>query len=100
MSKFYIIRRLFFVIYIIGVTPRLFFQCFQDAQILDQNRYQIPYLKKLSTTTQIIVEDEPFIILGGELGNSSFTSLEYMTLIWPKLKAMNLNTVLAHKNKG
>ena len=43
----------------------------------------------------MVVDGKPFIILGGELGNSSFTSLEYMKPIWPKLQIMNLNTVLA-----
>ena len=61
----------------------------------NQKSNQIPHLKKQGKTTQLIVNDKPFIILGGELGNSSFTSLEYMSPIWPKLKAMNLNTVLA-----
>lgn len=41
-----------------------------------------------------MVKDEPYIILGGELGNSSATTMTYMESIWPKLKAMNLNTVL------
>ena len=56
---------------------------------------EIPHLVKQGTTTQLIVEGKPHIILGGELGNSSFTSLEYMAPVWPKLKAMHLNTVLA-----
>lgn len=55
---------------------------------------KIPFLQKKGSTTQLIVKDKPFIILGGELGNSSATSVEYMQPIWPKLKAMNLNTVL------
>lgn len=54
-----------------------------------------PYLYPKGTTTQLMVDSKPFIILGGELGNSSFTSLEYMEPIWPRLQAMNLNTVLA-----
>src|SRR4030042_2077279 len=72
---------------------------YSNAQKKIQNAYskqhQIPYLKKQGTTTQLIVDERPFLILGGELGNSSFTSLEYMEPIWPKLKTMNLNTVLA-----
>jgi len=56
---------------------------------------KIPHLQKQGNTTQLIVDGKPYLILGGELGNSSFTSLEYMKPIWPKLKAMNLNTVLA-----
>ncbi|HES59418.1 MAG TPA: mannonate dehydratase [Caldithrix sp.] len=60
-----------------------------------QNNNQIPHLAKQGETTQLIVDGKPFIILGGELGNSSFSSLEYMAPIWPKLKAMHLNTALA-----
>ena len=56
---------------------------------------KMPHLQKKGNTTQLIVDNKPYLILGGELGNSSFTSLEYMKPIWPKLKAMNLNTVLA-----
>jgi beta-galactosidase GanA len=55
---------------------------------------QIPFLQKKGNTTQLIVEGKPFIILGGELGNSSASSIQYMQPIWPKLKVMNLNTVL------
>jgi beta-galactosidase GanA len=54
----------------------------------------IPHLKKQGTATQLIVNGKRFLILGGELGNSTFTSLEYMEPVWPKLKALNLNTVL------
>ena len=54
----------------------------------------IPHLKKKGYATQLIVDGKPFLILGGELGNSSFTSLDYMEPIWSKLNAMNLNTVL------
>jgi beta-galactosidase GanA len=42
-----------------------------------------------------MVDGAPFLILGGELHNSSASSLEYMRPIWPRLQQMNLNTVLA-----
>jgi beta-galactosidase GanA len=58
-------------------------------------QHQMPHLIKQGKIYQLIVDDKPFIILGGELGNSSFTSLEYMEPIWPKLRTMNMNTVLA-----
>lgn len=68
------------------------------STLLGQNKFVrdpiIPHLEKKDYTTQLIVDGKPFIVLGGELGNSSFTSLEYMTPIWQKLKTMNLNTVL------
>ncbi|MEL6718930.1 MAG: beta-galactosidase, partial [Bacteroidota bacterium] len=65
------------------------------AQELSIKKYQIPHLKKQGTTTQLIVEDQAYLILGGELGNSTFTSLESMAPVWDKLKAMHLNTILA-----
>jgi beta-galactosidase GanA len=54
-----------------------------------------PHLEKQGSTRQLIVDGKPFLILGGELGNSSATSADYMRPHWPRLKAMNLNTVLA-----
>ena len=60
-----------------------------------QKTYQIPHLAKHGNTSQLVVHGKPFIIRGGELGNSTFTSMEYMAPVWPKLKALNLNTVLA-----
>jgi beta-galactosidase GanA len=54
----------------------------------------LPHLRKQGEATQLIVEGKPFLVLGGELGNSSSSSLEYMRPVWPKLVALNLNTVL------
>ena len=53
------------------------------------------YFKTQGNVKQLYVNDKPFLILGGELGNSSSSTVEYMQPIWPKLKSMNLNTVLA-----
>ncbi len=55
---------------------------------------KIPFLRNKGNKTQLIVNGKPFIILGGELGNSSATSMESMEPIWSKLTDMNLNTVL------
>ncbi|RPH99340.1 MAG: mannonate dehydratase [Calditrichaeota bacterium] len=79
---------LIFTLFICACTPR-------ESGDIHSKQQQIPHLQKQGETTQLMVSGEPFIILGGELGNSSFTSLEYMQPIWPKLKAMELNTVLA-----
>jgi hypothetical protein len=54
----------------------------------------IPHLQKTGNKTQLIVSQKPFLIRGGELGNSSATSMESMESIWSKLTDMNLNTVL------
>ena len=44
------------------------------------------YLTKKGTATQLIVDGRPFIMLAGELHNSSSSGLEYMERMWPKLK--------------
>jgi beta-galactosidase GanA len=54
----------------------------------------IPSFQKQGNTMQLIVAGKPFIMLGGELGNSSASSLAYMRPVWNKLKLMNCNTVL------
>ncbi|MEN6334878.1 MAG: DUF5597 domain-containing protein [Phycisphaerales bacterium] len=56
---------------------------------------EIPRLVKKDTAAQLIVDGRPFIMLAGELHNSSASSLQYMEPIWDKLAAMKLNTVLA-----
>jgi hypothetical protein len=54
-----------------------------------------PHLRKQGTATQLIADGKPFLILGGELANSSASSLAYMEEAWARLKAQNLNTALA-----
>jgi len=54
----------------------------------------VPHLEKRGAATQLIVDGKPFLMLSGELHNSSSSNLEYMKPIWPKLAAMGLNTVL------
>lgn len=51
----------------------------------------VPYL----LDNQLIVNGEPHLMIAGELHNSSASSMEYMNQIWPKLKSLHLNTVLA-----
>jgi Domain of unknown function (DUF5597)/Glycosyl hydrolases family 35 len=54
-----------------------------------------PVLEKRGNATQLIVDGSPFLVLGGELHNSSSTSRGYMKKYWPVLKASGMNTVLA-----
>ena len=54
----------------------------------------IPHLEKHGTATQLVVDGKPFLMLGGELYNSSSSSLEYMRPVWPHLATVPLNTVL------
>jgi Domain of unknown function (DUF5597)/Beta-galactosidase len=54
----------------------------------------LPHLERQGTALRMIVDDKPFLMIGGELHNSSASSLEYLKPIWPRLAAMHLNTVL------
>jgi beta-galactosidase GanA len=54
----------------------------------------LPHLRRQGVATQLIVHGEPFLIRGGELGNSTGEP-DYLRQYWPKLKALNLNTVVA-----
>ncbi len=63
--------------------------CFLFAQ-----QSAAPHLEKRGAATQLIVDGKPFLILGGELHNSSSSSLDYMKPIWPALAGMHLNTVV------
>ncbi|MET0394598.1 MAG: DUF5597 domain-containing protein [Chitinophagaceae bacterium] len=60
-----------------------------------QERSALPRLVKKGDVTQLWVDGKPFLVLGGELGNSSASDAAYMRPVWPKLRQMNLNTVLA-----
>ncbi len=54
----------------------------------------IPHLEKHGTATQLIVDGKPFLILGGEIYNSSSSNLDYIRPAWQRLAAIPLNTVL------
>ena len=59
-----------------------------------QAHQKLPYLQKQGSTTQLMVDGKPFLVIGGELGNSSASSIEDIERIFPKLQRMGLNTVL------
>ncbi len=73
----------------------LFFSFLFLSSLVLRAQQNIPYLKKQGKATQLYVHDQPFLMLGGELGNSSSSSMAYMNQIWPTLEQMNLNTILA-----
>lgn len=55
---------------------------------------QSSHLVRQGTATQLHVNGKPFLILGGELGNSSASCAEDIERIFPQLERMGLNTVL------
>ncbi|KAL4996726.1 glycoside hydrolase superfamily [Aspergillus recurvatus] len=54
----------------------------------------LPHLRAIEGGKELVVNGRPFLILGGELQNSSLTSAEYMDTVWPKLVDTHYNTVL------
>jgi beta-galactosidase GanA len=54
----------------------------------------VPALQRNGTTTQLYSGGKPFLILGGELGNSSASDIRYLQPIWSIMKKMHCNTVL------
>lgn len=56
---------------------------------------QPPHLEKRGEVIQLIVQGQPWLVLGCELGNSTSSSREYMAPQWKKLKDAGVNTVLA-----
>jgi hypothetical protein len=70
--------------------------CFgQVVPVSKTSETEIPHLQKQGTATQLIVDGKPFLLLAGELGNNTATSIEYMKWVWPKLVNTKLNSVLA-----
>ncbi len=65
-----------------------------ETAVLSAQEAGLPHLEKRGAATQLIVDGKPFLILGGELHNSSSSSLEYMKPLWPRLAAVGLNTVV------
>ncbi|MBN2105534.1 DUF5597 domain-containing protein [bacterium] len=52
-------------------------------------------MRKQGTAMQLMVDGKPFLMIAGELGNSTASSIEAMQPVWPKLVQLNLNTFLA-----
>lgn len=61
--------------------------------LLSIAQIKIPYLKSKGDAVQLMVNDKPFLMIAGEVHNSSASTVEYMKPLFPKLKEMNLNSV-------
>ncbi|KAL2843342.1 glycoside hydrolase superfamily [Aspergillus pseudoustus] len=55
---------------------------------------QPPHLRRTNRSSQLIVNGEPFLVLGAELHNSTLSNAAFFSSWLPRLKAMNINTVL------
>ena len=55
----------------------------------------LPRLERIGSHTRLIVEEKPFLCIGGELHNSSASDRDYMSPIWDKLATAGINSVIA-----
>ena len=55
---------------------------------------ELPRIQTNGQATQFIVDGKPFLMLAGELHNSSASSVEYLRPLFTRLSALNLNTVI------
>ncbi|QGQ99479.1 hypothetical protein EHS13_33775 [Paenibacillus psychroresistens] len=56
----------------------------------------LPYLHKTGNLTTLYVDEAPYVALAGEIHNSSSSNLTYMRdKVWPQLRGLHLNTVIA-----
>lgn len=62
--------------------------------VLRADAAELPHIKIENGMGQLIVNGRPFLILGGEVGNSSSGTAEQADQIIPKLAGMHVNTVL------
>ena len=78
-------------------TIKIFFlSCFigfcLSQSVLSQDN--IPHLRKQGIATQLIVNGKPFLMIGGELGNSTASYLGDLNRIFAGLRARHMNTAL------
>jgi beta-galactosidase GanA len=65
-----------------------------SGEVSSQPFQQLPHLKKSASGTSLMVKGKPFLIRGGELGNSTAADLGQVHAFWPKLHSLHMNTVL------
>ena len=66
-----------------------------NGLLLTAQSPSLPHLRTENGATQLVVSGRPFLIRGGELGNSSASNLEYLAPHWERFRALRLNTILA-----
>ncbi|UPK90813.1 hypothetical protein LCI18_001748 [Fusarium solani-melongenae] len=53
-----------------------------------------PHLQRDKNGTHLMVKGKPFLMLAGELHNSSLSSARYMADVWPAMKKQGINSLL------
>ncbi len=57
------------------------------------DKIPLPMIQETKGVKQLYVNNDPFLIIGAELLNSSASSIEYMEDIWARIRSLNVNTV-------
>ena len=65
-----------------------------EAAALSAQGSAAPHLEKRGVATQLIVDGKPFLMLSGELHNSTSSNLKYMGSLWTNLRVLGLNSVV------
>lgn len=65
------------------------------AQSLQKSLANIPHLEKQGSATRLVVNGKPFLMIAGELHNSTAGGLEYMRPVWKKMQQKNCNAIIA-----
>jgi beta-galactosidase GanA len=68
---------------------------FAVAPCYGQTAAPLPQVRQNGQVKHLYVDNKPYIMLAGELHNSSASSIEFMKPVWDKLSAMHLNTVIS-----
>lgn len=60
-----------------------------------QTAAPLPAIKQNGAVKQLFVDNQPFIMLSGEIHNSTASSIKYLKPVLEKLAALHLNTVIS-----
>lgn len=74
------------------LTFELSISCF--SILAQETSANFPNIRTHGFTKQLIVDEKPFIMLAGEVNNSSSSSLDFMEKSWERFSDFKLNTVL------
>ena len=55
----------------------------------------MPHLRRQGAALQLVVDGKPFLVRGGELGNSTASNAAYLQPHWARFAELHLNTILA-----
>lgn len=66
-----------------------------ESSIGSQINSQIPHLERQGNAARLITDGKPFLLISGELHNSTCGGLEFMRPVWRRMKEKNLNSVIA-----